>query len=144
MSTPRPAQASDAAELARLAAELGYPVDAGTMARRLAAMDDNPRQRAWVLEGEGRLRGWITAERRLSLESGERIEITGLVVDHSARRAGVGRGLVAATEAWANDQGIATLVVRSNVQREASHPFYEALGYLRQKSQHVYQRILAR
>jgi GNAT superfamily N-acetyltransferase len=142
MSTTRPARSSDAAELARLAGELGYTVNASTMAERLAAMSDSPRLRAWVIEGEGRLAGWITAERRLSLESGERIEITGLVVDHAARRAGLGRVLVATAEAWAVDQGLGAVVVRSNVQRETSHPFYEALGYVCQKSQHVYQRKL--
>ncbi|MEI7038098.1 GNAT family N-acetyltransferase [Fulvimonas yonginensis] len=110
------------------------------MAVRLAALMADPRQRAWVVEGEGRLDGWITAERRLGLETGERVEITGLVVDARARRGGVGRILVAAAEAWARTEGLDTVVVRSNVQRAASHPFYEGLGYVRTKSQHVYAR----
>jgi GNAT superfamily N-acetyltransferase len=142
VNTPRAARASDAAQIARLAGELGYPVDATAMAARLDALIGNPRQCVRVIDGEGRLAGWIAAERRLSLEAGERVEITGLVVDGASRRDGVGRTLVAAAEAWAREQGIEVVVVRSNVQRQASHPFYEGLGYVRQKSQHVYAKHL--
>jgi hypothetical protein len=34
------------------------------------------------------------------------------------------------------------VIVRSNVLRHAAHPFYEGLGYVRQKSQHVYRKHL--
>jgi len=138
MTTPRPARASDAAEIARLTGELGYPSNAEQVAARLDALRGDPRQCVRVIDGEGRLAGWVAAERRLSLEAGERVEITGLVVDGTIRRGGVGRALVGAAEAWAREQGIAMVIVRSNVQRQASHPFYERLGYVRQKSQHVY------
>ena len=143
MSAPRPARAGDAAEVARLAGELGYPVDAQVMAARLGRLMSDPRQSVHVVAGDGgRLAGWISAERRLSLEVGERVEITGLVVDGAVRRGGVGRALVQAAEAWAGEQDVDLVVVRSNVQRQASHPFYERLGYERQKSQHVYGRRL--
>ena len=143
MSTPRPACTSDAAEIARLAGELGYPVAAESMAERLEAWLEGPRQCVLVLDGDARMAGWIAAERRLSLEVGERVEITGLVVDGTARRGGVGRALVGAIEAWAREQGVDLVVVRSNVQRQASHPFHEGLGFGRQKSQHVYRKRLS-
>jgi GNAT superfamily N-acetyltransferase len=54
----------------------------------------------------------------------------------------VGRALVAAIEGWAREQGVDVMVVRSNVRRQGSHPFYEGMGYLRQKSQHVYGKRL--
>jgi GNAT superfamily N-acetyltransferase len=141
-AVPRPACAADAAEIARLSGELGYPTDSQAMAARLAQLLGDPRQCVRVLDAEGGLAGWISAERRLSLETGERVEITGLVVDGGARRGGAGQALVAAAEAWATEQGIGIVAVRSNVQRPASHPFYEALGYVRKKSQHVYVRAL--
>lgn len=144
MGAPRPACAGDAVGIAQLAAELGYPCSEEAIAARLLAMAEGGRHRVWVAEREERLDGWIVAERRLSLEAGERVEITGLVVDSSARRRGVGRALVAAVEAWARDEGLDTVLVRSNVQRTASHPFYEGLGYVRTKSQHVYARPLTR
>lgn len=142
MNAPRPARASDATEIARLAGELGYPVDARSMTMRLNTLLGDRRQCVRVVDGEGCLAGWIAAERRLSLEVGERVEITGLVVDGRLRRGGVARALVGAAEVWAREQGAGMVLVRSNVQREASHPFYETLGYVRQKSQHVYGKHL--
>lgn len=142
MNAPRPPRPEDAAEVARLAGEWGYPLDARAIASRLAVLMDDPRQCLRVIDGNGCLAGWIVAERRMILESGECLEIVGLVVDGTVRRGGVGRALVGAVEAWAREQGIDTLVVRSNVQRQAAHPFYEGLGYARRKSQHVYAKHL--
>lgn len=142
ISVPRPARLADAAELARLSGQLGYPVDAGTMAARLESLLADPRQWVHVMDGGGCLSGWISAERRLSLESGTRIEITGLVVDAAMQRSGVGRVLLTAAENWAIGQCIDTVTVRSNAAREASHAFYLQQGYLRQKTQHVYRKLL--
>ena len=88
------------------------------------------------------LLGWIAAERRLILESGDIVEIVGLVVDTTQQRSGIGRALVVATEQWAASLGVSTLWVSSNVTRTASHPFYESLGYVRIKTQHAYAKTL--
>jgi GNAT superfamily N-acetyltransferase len=90
------------------------------------------------------LLGWIAATVRLGLETGEKAEITGLVVGAAARRAGVGRALVGAVEAWAAQQGMGVIAVRSNVLRSESHPFYQNLGYRQRKTQHYYEKTLAR
>jgi GNAT superfamily N-acetyltransferase len=86
--------------------------------------------------------GWVAAERRLLLESGERAEIVGLIVTADARRSGTGLALVKAAEEWAAEQGMQTISVRSNVARLESHPFYERLGYVRTKTQHAYAKQL--
>jgi GNAT superfamily N-acetyltransferase len=142
MALLRAAGIEDAAEIARLAGELGYPVSPSAMAARLAALLPQPWQRVTVADGGTALLGWIAAERRLTLESGERVEIVGLVVGAAARRGGIGRRLVADAEEWARRQGFDAIVVRSNVARELSHPFYERLGYVRRKTQHVYLKAL--
>jgi GNAT superfamily N-acetyltransferase len=142
MALLRAAGIEDAAEIARLAGELGYPVSPSDMAARLAALLPQPWQRVTVADGGAALLGWIAAERRLTLESGERVEIVGLVVGAAARRGGIGRRLVADAEEWARRQGFDAIVVRSNVARELSHPFYERLGYVRRKTQHVYLKAL--
>lgn len=139
----RPAMLSDAAEIARLSGELGYPVGAQEMAGRLAAILPHPMHRVSVMAEAGTLYGWIAVERRMTLESGERIEIVGLVASSAARRGGVGRVLVDDAERWARTQGFDMIQVRSNVTRTESHPFYERLGYVRRKSQHVYAKPLA-
>jgi GNAT superfamily N-acetyltransferase len=140
----RPARIEDAAEIARLAGELGYPAEVAAMEARLRAILPLPQHRVTVAQGDGGgLLGWIAVERRLTLESGERIEIVGLVVDVATRGSGTGRVLVADAEQWALVQGFGAIGVRSNVVREGSHPFYESLGYARAKTQHVYHKRLS-
>ncbi|MCL4845069.1 MAG: GNAT family N-acetyltransferase [Acidobacteria bacterium] len=139
----RPATQEDASEIARLSGELGYPCPAGEVASRLSALAASASHFIGVAQRGGAVVGWIAAERRLLLESGERAEIVGLVVGASARRGGVGRVLVSAAEAWAAAQGLAVMTVRSNAARTESHPFYEASGYVRQKTQHAYVKSLA-
>ena len=74
------------------------------------------------------------------MQTADRAELIGLVVDSAARRRGLGRALVDAAEQWARSRGLTTVKVRSNVTRELSHPFYEALGYVREKTQHSYRK----
>jgi len=139
----RPAKLSDAPELARLSLELGYTNAVPEIESRLQALLLRPDHFIAVAVGDPPpLLGWIAAERRLILESGDIVEIVGLVVDATLQRAGVGRALVAATEQWAASAGISTLWVSSNVARTASHPFYVTLGYARTKTQHAYVKTL--
>jgi len=143
MAALRPARIEDAAEIARLAGELGYPVDAAAMRVRLHSLLSSPQYRVVVAQGgHGGLLGWVAVERRHTLESGEFVEIVGLVVDASARGSGVGRALVADAERWALAQCFDAIGVRSNVAREGSHAFYGSLGFSRIKTQHMYRKRL--
>ena len=145
------ARQQDAPEIARLAELLGYPSGAQAMRERLGELLARPDQ--WVAvaapppapdrRSEGtRLGGWVHVARHITLESGEFAEILGLIVDPAARRAGVGRALVAEAERWARVHQLGRLTVRSNVLRDESHTFYPALGLPRSKSQHVYAKSL--
>jgi GNAT superfamily N-acetyltransferase len=138
----RNARLDDAAEIARLADELGYPATTQDIAARLTVLLPQSSHHVGVAQGDDGLLGWIAAERRLTLESGERIEIVGLVVSTVARRSGIGQALVVDAERWAVVQGFDSIVVRSNVARAESHPFYERLGYVRRKTQHAYSKPL--
>lgn len=138
------ARETHATEIARLSLELGYPMSVEQTQATLEAMASSHRYYAVVAaESAGRLLGWAVAERRLSLESGECVELTGLVVGAGTRRAGVGRALVASAESWALRNGFSAIVVRSNIARAESHPFYERLGFARTKTQHVYAKTLS-
>ena len=138
-----PAQETDVAEIVRLSLELGYQITADQTRTALKQMLSSPSYFAVVASaGAGRLLGWAVAERRLSLESGESVELTGLVVTASARRVGVGSALVATAEHWALQKGFSSIRVRSNITRTESHPFYERLGFERTKTQHVYKKSL--
>lgn len=140
--TIRRAVLADAAEIARLSGELGYPLTTDEMALRLSALLASHDQHVAVVASGNRLLGWMHVEHRVSLEGGDRAELMGLVVDSTARRRGIGRELVDAAEQWALARGLDSLTVRSNVARELSHPFYESLGYERAKTQHVYRKPL--
>ena len=76
------------------------------------------------------------------LESGERVEIVGLIVGAESRRSGIGAALVHAAEDWAVEQQLQVISVRSSIARIESHPFYERLGYIRSKTQHAYLKRL--
>ncbi len=137
----RSAKLSDAGEISRLSAQLGYPAPVDAFQERLRKLLASSKHALFVAEADdGRLVGFIAVEHRLIIEYGERAEIAALVVDAEIRRGGVGRMLVAAAERWATELGMQDLVVRSNAARAESHPFYESLGYERTKTQHVYRK----
>ena len=92
----------------------------------------------------GGLVGWLQAHAAQVVESGFRVEITGLVVDPAFRRQGAGRSLVAAAERWAESLSAKAVVVRSNAKRVESHSFYAALGYAPTKTQVVYRKPVGR
>ncbi len=142
MTEIRPIRVSDAPRLTVLLAELGYPSEVDAVASRLAGILDSTTHQILVAvpADDSRIDGYIAVERRLTLVEDERVEITGLVVDSAARRAGIGRALVNAAELWALQHGLYIVVVRSNVVRPESHPFYEGLGYQRTKTSHTYRR----
>jgi ribosomal protein S18 acetylase RimI-like enzyme len=141
----RRAQPSDAAEMARLSGELGYPMSVDEMRGAIGRLLIDPRHYIAVAEeGTDRLLGWMHVEHRTSMQSAERAELIELIVDARARRRGTGRALVDAAEEWGQSRGVASLTVRSNVTRELSHPFYEALGFVREKTQHLYRKRFRR
>jgi N-acetylglutamate synthase-like GNAT family acetyltransferase len=126
----RAARPGDAAGIARLSAQLGYPADVAVFAERLERLLPLATHALLVCEGEGgRLAGFIGLERRLTIEAGDQAEVVGLVVDADARRGGAGRALIAAAEDWARARGLRELFLRSNVVRPEAHAFYPALGF---------------
>ena len=139
----RQPRAQDAARLAALSSDLGYPASPDAIGARLARLLGRTDHCLRLAEApSGATIGWIHAFEQCVLEAEPWCEIVGLVVDASHWGHGTGRALVAAVEAWARDRGLQTLKVRSNVAREESHPFYQRLGFARIKTQHVYRKPL--
>jgi GNAT superfamily N-acetyltransferase len=138
----RRAAAADAARIAELSGDLGYPVEERVMWERLAHLSARGDTVVFVAVDGDRVAGWIHGAEHELLEVGRLCEILGLVVDASARRGGAGRALMAAVEEWAALRGVPQMSVRSNIVRVESHPFYERLGYRRVKTQHSYRKNL--
>jgi GNAT superfamily N-acetyltransferase len=82
--------------------------------------------------------GWLHIAQTAHLTADPAAEILGLVVADSARGGGIGADLVRAAEAWAHGHGCDELRVRSRVERERAHRFYERAGYARVKTQAVF------
>ena len=139
----REARLSDAAALAPLSGQLGYPATAREVEARLERLVNDPAQAVFVVEIEKKIAGWIHVMDSVTVESGPAVEIRGLVVDEAQRGGGLGRSLVERGEAWARQRGVGTMTVRSNVVRAAAHAFYERLGYAVVKTQRAFRKRLA-
>lgn len=141
--TIRKATVDDAPRLAELSSVLGYPVETDVMTRRLARLLAHPQHLVLVAEASDHLVvGWIQAREQDILVADCFGEIVGLVVAAGHRGRGLGRRLVEEVEHWALARGLGRVSVRSNIVRTESHPFYEQVGYVREKTQHVYRKHL--
>jgi len=136
----REATPADAEVLASLSDQLGYPADVPTILRRFAGVE-----RGVVLvamDADGAVCAMAHAEPRRLLIAEPFVELAALVVDEAARGSGAGAMLLAAVEAWAREEGFASVRVRSNVLRERAHRFYLREGYLEKKRQAVFLKRL--
>lgn len=138
----RPARRSDADRVAELCAQLGYGVDAASVAARLPRYLDRADQRFVVAELGGRLAGWIHLVIQDSVDTGRFVVVAGLVVDVLERGRGVGRALMQEAERWATEQQCDVVRLSSSSGRTAAHRFYERLGYTRIKTQFAFAKAL--
>jgi GNAT superfamily N-acetyltransferase len=139
----RPARSDDAAALAELSTQLGYPAAADTLNQRLERVRGDGVGEVFVAAGlDGRVLGWTHVVPRLHLEEAPFAELAGLVVADGARGAGVGAALLSAAEQWAREHGFVHFRVRSNVVRERAHRFYLREGYVERKRQVVFDKTL--
>lgn len=126
----RPAQAQDAAGVAALLGELGYPCEREEAAERLHALAEDPDQRLLVADLHGELVGLVALDLMYYLPLGARTcRITALAVADSVRRQGVGRRLLREAEQFARQAGAARIELTSAQHREDAHAFYRACGY---------------
>ena len=138
----RPGRAADAAAMAALCTELGYPSSEAQVRERLLRLEDVDHG-LFVAEGAGGdLAGVIAVHTRLLLEDDPFAELTVLVVTQDARGEGIGSALVAEAAGWARTRGLRRVWVRVNVVREATHRFYESLGFRLYKQQRIYELAL--
>lgn len=137
----RRAVPADAAGIARLTRQLGYLCTTEEIRQRMemiAGREDHLLLVCLNGEQKDQIDGWLQACSNVTIAFGFRVEIVGLIVDARERRKGVGSRLVTQAEKWAAAIGSESIRVRSNVQREESHRFYEKIGYIESKTQAVY------
>jgi len=138
----RPGRAADSEAVAALCTELGYPSSEAQIRERLLRLED-VEHGLFVAEGAGdELAGVIAVHTRLLLEDDPFAELTVLVVTQDARGEGIGSALVTEAARWARTRGLTRVWVRVNVLREATHRFYESLGFHLCKQQRIYELTL--
>lgn len=126
----RAAQTHDAAALAELCTQLGYPTMPDAIPERLARLDADPHSHTLVATDGGVVIGLATVHIRYTINHEAPLgQLTLLVVDERARARGVGRALVGAAEAWARDRGCRRFVVTTALKRTDAHAFYEKLDF---------------
>ncbi|HEX7964134.1 MAG TPA: GNAT family N-acetyltransferase [Gammaproteobacteria bacterium] len=126
----RPAEHEDAAAVAVLVTQLGYPSATAEVEARFARLRLNPDVRAFVAEREGRVVGVVglmafPAFHRDGLHG----YVTALVVDEKERGGGIGAALMVQAEAWFAERGVKRVNLTTALHREDAHVFYEKRGY---------------
>lgn len=139
----RRARKEDAAAIAELSGQLGYPSTKEQVERRLVHVLADSAHTLFVAEMTGgHIGGWLHVFGYHVVESDPRAEVGGLVVDEAQRGAGIGRLLMQNAENWAREKGYAAVGLRSNIVRHDAHAFYQRIGYKIPKTQHVFRKEL--
>lgn len=142
--TARIARESDAPALATLATELGYPVDAEAIARRLTGLLSGRDDVVFVaVADETEIVGFVHAAEKRLLVSDPFVELEGLIVTAAARRRGAAACLIAAVERWTLARAVTELRVRARVERNVADLFYRQQGFALEKQQRVFAKRLA-
>jgi len=141
--TIRQAQESDVSMLLRLSEQLGYQNELDEFANRYHRVTEDPESIIIVAEGaDGSITGFLHCGILPELIVPFRVHIFALVVDEGARSRGYGEELVKAAEDWAKERGCDAITVRSRVDREGAHRFYNRLGFGRVKEQTYFRKSL--
>lgn len=138
----RPAESGDIEALTRLVVELGYEASTRDTESRLVRVGGAPGHQVLVAENQAEeLVGWVHVFGAPRLESEGFAELGGLVVAEEYRGHGIGSRLIEAAVGWARGQGFDAVRIRSRVERNASHRFFENRGFLPVKTQRVYEKL---
>jgi aminoglycoside 6'-N-acetyltransferase I len=135
----RVARPADAAVLADLSTQLGYPSGDARIRERLVLLDD-PERTLLVAELDGDVAGFVDVHVQRTVEEDPYGEVGGLAVARALRGSGIGRALLEAAAAWSRERGLTRLWIRADLARgDEAHGFYGHVGCRRVKDQRVYE-----
>jgi ribosomal protein S18 acetylase RimI-like enzyme len=125
----RPAQPADAAAIATLFTDEGYPAGPSDIVARLELFGTQ-RSRVIVAEHNGAILGFIAVHAIARFEHDDWIlRIIALVVDAGARERGVGRALMGEAERIGVELGAAFVELTAGRHRPEARHLFESLGY---------------
>ena len=126
----RTAEPTDAAFIAQLLDQLGYPTIPAAVPDRLRRLRNDGRGEVYVSVVNGQVAGLISIQVGPSLtRSEDTVYVSTLVVSEGVRGKGVGRELLEIAESYARKHGCPRIVVATANHRNGAHAFYERLGW---------------
>jgi len=126
----RTAEPADAAVIAELLDQLGYPTTAAEVPERLRRIRSEGRGEVFVSVVAGEVGGLISVQVGPGLtRSEDAAYVSTLVVAEEIRGKGVGRELLEVAEDYARKHGCPRIVVATANHRSGAHAFYERLGW---------------
>ena len=139
----RTARASDAAAVAALLDELGYPrPSVAEAAGRLRVLLADKDHLVLVAEARHSVVGVLHAHYCVELALRPFVEIMALIVTDAYTGTGLGGALVEASAEWARGLGVEEVCVRARAERLRAPAFYGAHGFVLDKQQNVFVRRL--
>jgi ribosomal protein S18 acetylase RimI-like enzyme len=126
----RPAEVGDAAALADLMTQLGYPTRESEMEMRMETIFAEKNYATFVALSEGKVCGMIGTRTSYSYEhNSPGGAILALVVSEKMRGRRIGEALINAAESDFAQRNIRRVAVYTHFRRTEAHEFYEKLGY---------------
>ncbi|HEY2031948.1 MAG TPA: GNAT family N-acetyltransferase [Myxococcales bacterium] len=135
-------RADDAAMVAQLATQLGYPCTAEEVRPRIEAISALADEQLRVARHDGRAIGYIHFLLRRGISGAPRVEIAQVVVEEAMRGRGIGRTLLLLAEDWARERGVRKMKLASRATRPDAHRLYLKLGYTIVKTSHFFEKPL--
>jgi GNAT superfamily N-acetyltransferase len=121
---------ADAARVAELLAQLGYPAEEDAVRRRLQRLGSSGVDVTWVTEVDGEVVGLVGIHvSQVLAYDGDAAKVSEIVVDDRYRRRGIGAHLMEVAEDEARRRGCAVLFLTTAEGRKDAHAFYRRLGF---------------
>ncbi|UCG26059.1 MAG: GNAT family N-acetyltransferase [Chloroflexota bacterium] len=130
--TIRTADMADAADIALLLGQLGYPTGASEASRRLKEVSASDADEILLVQSGLEVTAVASIHFMAYFHRGELLcKITAFVVKDGYRGQGIGSALLARIEQIARDRGCQRMELTSATGRREAHAFYEGKGYHR-------------
>ena len=128
----RDAREGDIEEITLLMTDLGYPATLAEMQVRFKNIFAHPDYRTIIAVMNDEIVGMSGVCKGIYYEkNGLYLRIVVFVVKQTRRELGIGKILIKASEDWAFEQGLNTVLINSGNrdERKAAHAFYQKMGY---------------
>ena len=136
----------DTQEIAKICkVALGYDVDVENVKEQIAKLTNDKKQHIIIGcedENTRKIIGFVHAQMYESFYSDLGLNILGLAVNPNFQDRGIGRKLMKRLEQYAEENSISFIRLNSAMKREEAHKFYEHIGYICDKVQKRFIKVL--